>query len=219
MTLHLKLPHLHHFGYNKNFHFKCKTVTIKHRNVLDALSSTSVVSVAGIVCQQKLMITKVFICAWDQFLGGAGSGGVNRFFFFFFSDFSSLWAFQRYKTPPYLMSTYFWSIQGPQAIFGWGRKLLGQVNFFDFLESPPMGFPMIYDMTILNKHPFLVIFGQVSKWVLRPSSRAGSPGMFRKNSDITKQLARFIGSIMFTICFKKLSSQFVILTFHTQRNS
>ena len=111
MTLHLKLPHLHHFGYNKNFRFKCKTVTIKHRNVLDALSSTSVVSVAGIVCQQKLMITKVFIWAWDQFLGGAGSEGVNRKKIYIFFDFSSLWAFQRYKTPPYLMSTYFWVFQ------------------------------------------------------------------------------------------------------------
>ena len=44
------MPHLPYFGHNKNVHFKCKTVTIKYRNVLIALSLMPVFSVAGTAC-------------------------------------------------------------------------------------------------------------------------------------------------------------------------
>ena len=60
----------------------------------------------------------------------------------------------------------FWSFLGPATIFlgGGGRHKVGGpchfFFFFFFAISFPWAFPtMVYDNTILNEHPFLVILG------------------------------------------------------------
>lgn len=75
--------------------------------------------------------------AQTQLLGRAGSGW-GRPTFLWLLEISFPWAFQQYKTQPYLMNKHFWSFLGPSLLgagSGWSRPN----SFWDLKYFPSGG--------------------------------------------------------------------------------
>ena len=93
-----------------------------------------------------------------NFWAGQEVDGANQKFLF---EISFPWTFWLYMIQPYLMNIHFCFFLSLGQIFGGGAgKELGKSNFFrTFWNTLSMGFPVVYDRAIFNKHRFLVILG------------------------------------------------------------
>lgn len=105
--------------------------SLKHSNVLIALGSTLVFSVAGASCHKTLLITKVVFYSSTTWI-------------------STHFCFLRNLSP----LEFFWAQD--RFLVGAGGGC-GRHDFLAWLLF--MGFPIVYDKTLLKDNPFLLVFG------------------------------------------------------------